>query len=118
MVNSSLLKILGGAALCVCLTFVFATLTPSLRADDLPKFAAPEVNDFVKKYTDFVDSFVKAAGAKDDAKMKEISTSMDTWANTAGPAMEGKITAEEKPAFDKWMGSMFEKMMAASPPLK
>jgi hypothetical protein len=115
MINSSLLRILRNAALCVCFTFILAALTPSLRADDLPKFAAPEVNDFVKKYTEFVDSFVKAAGAKDEAKMKEISTNMDTWANTAGPAMEGKITAEEKPAFDKWMGSMFEKMMAASP---
>ncbi len=118
MTHSSLPRILRAAALCLCFTFILAALTPSLWADDLPKFAAPEVNDFVKKYTEFVDSFVKAAGDKDEAKMKEISTAMDTWANTAGPAMEAKVTPEEKPAFDKWMGSMFEKMMAASPPLK
>ncbi|MEY2563269.1 MAG: hypothetical protein QOH88_1462 [Verrucomicrobiota bacterium] len=118
MTNSSLPRTLRSAALALFFTFILAALAPSLRADDLPKFAAPEVNDFVKKYTEFVDSFVKAANAKDEAKMKEVSTAMDTWANTAGPAMESKITPEEKPAWDKWMGGMFEKMMAASPPLK
>lgn len=117
MTTSSFLKLFRGAAFCVCFALILAAFTPCTRAEDPPKFSAPEVNDFLKKYSDFVDSFVKASAAKDEAKMKEINASMESWANTAVPAIESKITPEEKPAFYKAMGNMFEKMLkAASPP--
>ncbi|MEY2539282.1 MAG: hypothetical protein QOG67_3022 [Verrucomicrobiota bacterium] len=118
MTASSLLRSFRRAAFLVCLALALAPLAPSARADDLPKFSAPEVNDFVKKYSDFVDQFVKASAAKDEAKMKELSASMDSWASTTGPAIETKIKPEEKEAFDKWMGALFEKLLAASTPPK
>jgi hypothetical protein len=116
MITSSLLKILRGAALGVCFTLVLTALAPSVRAEDIPKFSAPEVNAFVRQFVDLTDAFAKAAADKDEAKAKDIMTKVTTLMATEGPALDPKITAEERPTFEKFIQTRSEKLMSAATP--
>ena len=92
--------------------FLVAVAIPA-RADDPPKFSAPEVNDFIKKFNDLVDAYVKAVKAKDEGQMKELdakSKELDTLSST----VEAKIKPEEMEAFGKYMTTQTQKLMDAA----
>ena len=113
MTTQTVLKTFRRAALCLCLTLSLAIFALPVRADDPPKFSAPEVNDFVKKFNDLVDAYVKAVKAKDEGKMKELdakSKELDTLSNT----IESKIKPEEMESFGKYMTTQSQKLMEAA----
>jgi hypothetical protein len=116
MITSSLLRVLRGAALGVCFALALTAFAPSVRAEDIPKFSAPEVNAFVRQFVDLTDSYAKAAADEDEAKAKDIMTKVTTLLSTEGPAIDPKITAEERPTFEKFIQTRSEKMMSAATP--
>ena len=116
MITSSLVRILRGAALGVCFALVLSALVPSVRAEDIPKFSAPEVNAFVRQFVDLTDAFAKAAADKDEAKAKDIVTKVTTLMSTEGPAIDPKLTAEERPVFEKFIQTRSDKMISAVTP--
>ena len=113
MTTRNYVPLLRRALLCLCLALSLGTFALPVRADDPPKFSAPEVNDFVKKFGDLVDAYVKAVKAKDESKMKELDTKskeLDTLSNT----IETKIKPEEQEAFGKYMTAQSQKLMDAA----
>ena len=112
MIMPSLLKPIRRAVLCLCLALSFVTFALPTRADDPPKFSAPEVNDFVKKFGDLVDAYVKAVKAKDEGKKAELDAKgkeLDGLSNT----VESRIKPEEMEAFGKYMTAQSQKLMDA-----
>ena len=106
-------KFFRRAFVCLGLALSLATFALPVRADEPPKFSAPEVNDFVKKFGDLVDAYVKAVKAKDDGKMKELDAKgkeLDGLGNT----VESKIKPEEMEAFGKYMTAQSQKLMDAA----
>lgn len=113
MTTQNLLRTVRRAVVCLCLALSLATFALPVRADDPPKFAAPEVNDFVKNFSELVDAYVKAVKAKDDTKMKELDAKgkeLDGLGNT----IESKIKPEEMDAFGKYMTAESQKLMDAA----
>ncbi len=107
------MKTIRRAALCLCLALSLATFALPVRADDPPKFSAPEVNDFVKKFSDLVDAYVKAVKAKDEGKMKELDAKGKEL-DGLGNSVESKIKPEEMEAFGKYMTAQSQKLMEAA----
>ena len=100
----------------LCLAFAFLAFASVTRADDVPTFSAPEVNDFVKDYTTFVDQYpvvmkdyMAAVKANDTAKMQEDmgkAQQFQTQAQglqTKGAALQGKLKPEETQKFSEYM---------------
>ncbi len=98
MTTQNLLRTVRRAVVCLCLALSLATFALPVRADDPPKFAAPEVNDFVKNFSELVDAYVKAVKAKDDTKMKEL--------DAKGKELDGLgNTIEARSSRKRWMRS-------------
>ena len=114
MTTPSLLKPARRAIPCLCLALALGTFARPLRADDPPKFSAPEVNDFVKKFGDLVDAYVKAAKAKEEGKMKELDARGKEFEGMDN-AVESKVKPEEMEAFGKYMAAQTQKLMDAVP---
>lgn len=92
-------------ALSVCLIFILGALSPSLRAEEIPKFSSPEINAFVTKYVGLIDAYVKAVANKEDARIPELTKQVLDLLSNEGPAIDAKLTAEERPRFEKFMDS-------------
>ena len=68
---TSLIKIIGAG---LSALFVL-TAADKVLAEESPTFSAPEVNTFVKSYSDFADEYVaayKAMKAGDSSKIQEL----------------------------------------------
>ena len=113
MTTRSLSAYLRRALLCLCLGLSLAVVTLPARADDPPKFSAPEVNDFVKKFSGLMDEYIKAMKAKDEAKMKELDAKGKDL-ETASATVESKLKPEEAEAFAKFMAAQAQRMMDAA----
>lgn len=110
---SSLKTVLRGLALSVCLIFILAA--PSLRAEEIPKFSSPEINAFVTKYVGLIDAYVKAVADKEEAKVPGLTKQVLDLLSNEGPAIDAKLTAEERPRFEKFMDSYSDKWKNAEP---
>ena len=100
------------ALLCLGLALSLTTSALPVRAEDPPKFSAPEVNDFVKQFGDLVDAYVKAVKAKDEGKMKELDARGKEFEGM-GNTVESKVKPEEMEAFGKYMTAQSQKLMDA-----
>lgn len=85
----------------------------SARAEETPKFSAPEVNDFAKKYVALVDEAVKEQGASDADKLQATMAKIGTLMAEQGPLIDPKITAEERPKFEAFIESTSKKLSPA-----
>ena len=82
-------------------------------ADDLPTFAAPEVNTFVKSYAQFIDDYAaayKAMKAGDNSKMQALQSKSMELQTEAGQLM-GKIKDDEKPKFQDFITKCAQKLL-------
>jgi hypothetical protein len=80
----------------------FSLFAPSARADT-PTFKAPEVNEYVKKQTAFLDDYIAALKAGDDAKKEAANKAMSEHADKNMFTVYEKLTDAEKPVYDKWV---------------
>ena len=82
-------------------------------ADELPAFAEPEVNAFVKSYAQFVDDYAaayKAMKAGDNSKMQALqSKSMEL--QTEAGQLTGKLKDDEKPKFQDFITKCAQKLL-------
>ena len=83
------------------------------RADDPPKFSAPEVNEFVKTQTALMDDYIAAVKAGDDAKKEAAVKKMGENSDKNMFTVYEKLTAAEKPIYDKWQKDETERMSKA-----
>ena len=92
------------------LTLGFAS---QIFADELPAFAEPEVNAFVKSYAQFVDDYAaayKAMKAGDNSKMQALqSKSMEL--QTEAGQLTGKLKDDEKPKFQDFITKCAQKLL-------
>ena len=82
-------------------------------ADELPAFAEPEVNAFVKSYAQFVDDYAaayKAMKAGDNSKMQALQ-SKSTELQTEAGQVTGKLKDDEKPKFQDFITKCAQKLL-------
>jgi hypothetical protein len=89
------------------------SLATVARADEPPKFAAPEVNDYVKRQTAWMDEYIAAVKAGDEDKRHELNKKMTDDMDKNAPAMREKLTDAEQPVFTKWRNEETERMQKA-----
>ena len=97
----------------VCLALAIASFVRPAQAEAPPKFAAPEVNEYVTKQTELMDTYIAALKEGDEAKKEESSKAMSEHADKNMFAIYDKVTAEEKPAYDKWVKNESDRMAEA-----
>jgi hypothetical protein len=90
----------------------FSIFAPAAGAET-PAFKAPEVNEYVKKQTALMDDFIAALKAGDDEKKEAASKAMSEHSDKNMFAVYDKLTAEEKPVYDKWVKSESDRMAVA-----
>jgi hypothetical protein len=78
------------------------SLASVARADEPPKFASPEVNDYVKRQTAWMDEYIAAVMAGEEDKRHEISKKMTEDSDKNAIATREKLTDAEQPIFTKW----------------
>ena len=110
----------------LCLVFAFLAFASVTRADDTPTFSAPEVNDFVRDYSAFVDQgvaimkqYMEDAKANDTAKMQLDMTKVQQFqAQTGnlqakGAALQGKLKPDETQKFTDYIQKEIKKLTDA-----
>jgi predicted transcriptional regulator len=101
----------------LALTFLIGiSLASVARADEPPKFASPEVNDYVKRQTAWMDEWIAAVEAGDFDKKSEVFKKMDEDRDKNIAAMREKLTNAEQPVFSKWRDDETKRMQKAVPP--
>jgi ribosomal protein L16 Arg81 hydroxylase len=98
IVRTSLRVFAGSFLLAAC----FSLFAPAARAET-PTFKAPEVNEYVKKQTAFMDDFIAALKEGDEDKKTAASKAMSEHADKNMFAVYEKLTDAEKPVYDKWV---------------
>jgi hypothetical protein len=98
--------------------FALSVLTAADRvlAEDIPTFSAPEVNTFVKSYSDFADQYVaayKAMKAGDASKIQDLQ-SKSSELETEAAAVTGKLKPEETDKFNAFVTSCAQRITAVS----
>jgi len=92
------------------------TAADRVLAEEIPTFSAPEVNTFVKSYSDFADEYVaayKAMKAGDRSKIQELqSKSSDL--ETQATQVTGKLKPDETDRFNTFITSCAQKISAVS----
>ena len=86
------------------------------RADEPPKFASPEVNDYVKRQTAWMDEWIAALEAGDYAKKSEVFKKMQEDHDKNIDAIREKLTNAEQSVFSKWRDDETRRMEKAVPP--
>jgi hypothetical protein len=89
------------------------SLASIARADDPPKFASPEVNDYVKRQTAWMDEYIAALKAGDLDKKAEVFKIMQEDKDKNMSTIREKLTDAEQPVFTKWRNSETERMEKA-----
>ena len=102
--------------------FVILTLvvTSSFMAgrvlgDDVPQFSDPDVNTFVKTYTQFTSDYVeacKAVKAGDSSKMTALQSKAPELQAQAGQ-VAGKLKADEASKFQTYISACAQKIVEA-----
>ena len=88
-------------------------LASQIFADDLPTFAEPEVNTFVKSYAQFIDDYsvaYKAMKAGDSSKMQALQSKSVELQTEAGQ-LSGKLKDDEKPKFQDFITKCAQKLL-------
>jgi hypothetical protein len=109
---TSLIRIIGKGLLALSVL----TAADKLLAEDIPAFSAPEVNAFVKSYSDFADQYVaayKAMKAGDGSKIQELR-SKSSELETEAAAVTGKLKPEETDKFNAFVASCAQRISAVS----
>ena len=109
---TSLIKIIGAG---LSALFVL-TAADKVLAEEIPTFSAPEVNTFVKSYSDFADQYVaayKAMKAGDGSKVQELQ-SKSSELETEAAAVTGKLKPEETDKFNSFVTSCAQRISAVS----
>ena len=83
------------------------------RADEPPKFASAEVNDYVKRQTAWMDEYIAAVKAGDDNKRHELNAKMQEDMDKNVGAIREKLTDAEQAVFTKWRNEETERMEKA-----
>ena len=89
------------------------SLASVARADDPPKFASPEANDYVKRQTAWMDEYIAAVKAGDFDKRRELMAKMSEDTDKNAIAIREKLTDAEQPVFTKWRDSETVRMQEA-----
>ena len=89
------------------------SLASVARADDPPKFASPEVNDYVRRQTAWMDEYIAAVQAGDEDKRHEVNKKRLEDMDKNVSAIREKLTDAEQPVFTKWRNSETERMEKA-----
>ena len=89
------------------------SLTSVARADEPPKFASPEVNDYVKRQTAWMDEYIAAVQAGDEDKRHEVNKKRLDDMDKNVSAIREKLTDAEQPVFTKWRNGETERMEKA-----
>jgi|ERR1700730_14558032 hypothetical protein len=82
-------------------------------ADDLPTFADPEVNTFVKSYAQFIDDYAtayKAMKGGDSSKLQALQPKSQELQTQAGQ-LTGKLKDDEKPKFQDFITKCAQKLL-------
>jgi hypothetical protein len=109
---TSLIKTIGSGLLALSVL----TAAETVLAEDIPSFSAPEVNTFVKSYSDFADQYVvayKAMKAGDGSKIQELQ-SKSSELETEAAAVTGKLKPEETDKFNAFVTSCAQTISAVS----
>ena len=86
------------------------SLASFARADEPPKFASPEVNDYVKRQTAWMDEYIAAVKAGDFDKKAEVFKKMQEDTDKNVSAIREKLTDAEQPIFTKWRNDETKRM--------
>ena len=113
MKNQPLLLSNRRLAVVLLIVVSFVSFVSVSRADDPPKFSAPEVNEFVKTQTALMDDYIAAVKEGDDAKKEAAVKKMGENSDKNMFAVYEKLTAAEKPVYDKWQKDETERMSKA-----
>ena len=89
------------------------SLASVARADDPPKFASPDVNDYVKRQTAWMDEYIAALKAGDLDNKAEVQKKRQEDMDKNVSAIREKLTDAEQPVFTKWRNSETERMEKA-----
>jgi methanogenic corrinoid protein MtbC1 len=89
------------------------SLASVARADEPPKFASPEVNDYVKRQTAWMDEYIAAVQAGDEDKRREVNKKRLDDMDKNVSAIREKLTDAEQPVFTKWRNGETERMEKA-----
>ena len=89
------------------------SLASIARADDPPTFASPEVNDYVKRQTAWMDEYIAALKAGDLDKKAEVHKRRQEDMDKHVSAIREKLTDAEQPVFTKWRNGETERMEKA-----
>ena len=109
---ASLIKIIGAG---LSALFVL-TAADRVLAEEIPTFSAPEVNTFVKSYSDFADEYVaayKAMKAGDSSKIQELQSKSGEL-ETQAAQVTGKVKPDETDKFNAFVTSCAQKISAVS----
>jgi|GEM_PF-3450852 hypothetical protein len=98
---------------CVGLFGLFAlTAADKMPAQDIPTFSEPEVNAFVKTYSEFADEYVvayRAMKAGDNSKMQALQ-SKSAQLETESAKLAGKLKPNETDKFNAFVTSCAQKI--------
>ena len=89
------------------------SLAPVARADDPPKFASAEANDYVTRQTAWMDEYIAAVKARDFDKKAEVFKKMQEDMDKNVSAIREKLTDAEQPVFTKWRNDETKRMEKA-----
>ena len=108
----SLIKIIGAG---LSALFVL-TAADNVLAEEIPTFSAPEVNTFVKSYSDFADEYVaayKAMKAGDSSKIQELQSKSGEL-ETEATQVTGKLKPNETDKFNTFVTSCAQRISSVS----
>lgn len=103
----------------LCLVFTLMVtgsfVTSRALGDDVPTFSDPDVTNFVKTYSDFVNDYIdayKAAKAGDNSKITALQTKAPQLQAQAAQ-VAGKVKPEESSKFQTFVTACSQKMLDA-----
>src|ERR1700745_1048351 len=109
---TSLIRTIGTGLLALSVL----TAANSVFAEDIPTFSAPEVNTFVKSYSEFADQYVaayKAMKAGDRSKIQDLQ-SKSSELETEAANVTGKLKPNETDKFNTFVTSCAQRISAVS----
>ena len=89
------------------------SLASIARGDDPPKFASPEVNDYVKRQTAWMDEYIAALKAGDLDKKAEVFKRKQEDMDKNMSTIREKLTDAEQAVYTKWRNDETERMEKA-----
>ena len=103
--------------LCLVFTLIVTGSFVTSRAlgDDVPTFSDPDVTNFVKTYSDFVNDYIdayKAAKAGDNSKITALQAKAPQLQAQAAQ-VAGKLKPEESSKFQTFVTACSQKMLDA-----